>query len=262
MNDKYFIDSSDSANETNDPGTLPKNDAIISSPERDSSDSIGFSDTPSVQPARQVLDTSINANANSEIVTDSSPSVNSSIPSQAQRPVFSSNGESPEPPLRTNSDDDYPASPNGSDPSYSNSYSVGSDPSTVFQVTQRELSTLESARRFTFIGCAMSIVSLLFGGTMLSSISIVVAAIGFAKYDSVARKHADNPKAKRAIRRMGLIGLAICIGITVLNVVTMVVMYPQIVDFLRDGGFLNQGQSGSFVPGIGNAPSGGSSTWG
>ena len=112
-------------------------------------------------------------------------------------------------------------------------------------------------RRFVIVSQVLALVSLLIGGVMLSSASLVVALIGNQRACTLASQNPDN-LTWTALKRSSTIAIILAVGAIALNIIALVVLYPMVVEMLQSGNFELFGtQSGSAF-----APETGNSTWG
>ena len=153
---------------------------------------------------------------------------------------------SPEPPMRYDS-----SSNNGGAPQ---------DPQGPYRP---DVSGVEfrSLRRLITLAQVLAIVSLLFGGVLLSAVSIVIAFIAYRKTDSFGLQTGDDA-LHQALRRSAKIAIIVGFIALALNAIALIVLYPVVMDMVQSGDY--QSLFGS-MQGQGAAPStsgSGGSTWG
>lgn len=126
---------------------------------------------------------------------------------------------------------------------------------TRFKVSSDEVAEFESARRYIMAAQVIAIISLFIGGMLLSGVALICAIFAYGKLDRLAQRRDDEPEAQRALKRSGIIVIAIAGSALVVNAIAVAVLYPMLANNLQAGNL------GSLTT---SAPStiGGSSTWG
>lgn len=133
-----------------------------------------------------------------------------------------------------------------------------------FRVTDSEADELERARLLMNTAFGASVVSLFFGGALVSALGVLAAVICLVKFNTVGKNHPDDPRIARYLRRNGIIAVTVSVAALALNAAIAIAMYPMVMEMLESG---NLDQLFS-MPGAGgdvNAAtpdSNGSITWG
>ena len=172
-------------------------------------------------------------------------------------------GASPEPPpswkpAKSNPEQLYEHS-NGQNSHSGNANSQPKPPSnTPVPFSESDAQLLETARKYISISRICAVVSLFLGGIVLSSISVILAFIGLSKINAYANRHSLEQSARLVLRRPGVLALGMCVFALVFNIVSLIVLYPIVMQSLQSGDF-----SGLFGSGQGGASLGSSSSaWG
>ena len=116
-----------------------------------------------------------------------------------------------------------------------------------------------SIRRYIIFSEVLALVSLLFGGMLLSGVALVVSVLGRRKAASGMLANQGNP-LWQALYRSSFIAIVMCAVALVLNLISAIFLYPMLMEMLQTGDYgalFGFGQPGSSV-----APGTGNSTWG
>ena len=116
-----------------------------------------------------------------------------------------------------------------------------------------------SIRRYITISQICALVSLVFGGVLLSGAAIAMAVIGYRKAAEMVLDHPEAP-IWEALKRSAFIAIGMCVLAFVLNGISLFLLYPMAVDMLQSGDY--QSLLGSGASGTSSAAGSGSSTWG
>lgn len=167
----------------------------------------------------------------------------------------------PEPPPNWKPEDSAPRTqpplPSEHDPSQDEAV-VGK---IVLKLERDEVPRFESARKFIMASQITALVSLFFGGMLLSCVAIVLAVLGFRILSEIAANRVDQPYVQKALKRSGLIAIGMSVLALVVNAVTLFVMYPILMQTLQEegiSGLIPGLQAGSST----SQPSSGSSLFG
>ena len=114
---------------------------------------------------------------------------------------------------------------------------------------------LVSASRFMLAGAIAGPFSMIFGGVLLSSISLILAIIGYRKAVN-ASAHA-NPEMMQMLLRFAKTAIGVCILALIVNAVFLIFFYPTMYESLVTGDL-----NGLFNSGSASTESTGNSTWG
>ena len=106
---------------------------------------------------------------------------------------------------------------------------------TVTSLSNEEAAVFASGRTFITASQVAAIVSLFFGGILLSSVAIVLAVIGARKLSSIASSHAENVELRSAVNRSSALAIGMTVLALIVNVVTIILFYPIIVDAMNSG---------------------------
>lgn len=143
----------------------------------------------------------------------------------------------PEPPIRWNPDANMNAEQGEPEPIPAQEKGVaGVIGSVVVHLdTREEIEGFKSARRFITASQIIAIVSLFFGGILLSALAVVCAVIAYSKLGWVAACHADEPEAQRALKRSGVLAIAVACVALALNAVSALFLYPMVLEAAQTG---------------------------
>ena len=128
---------------------------------------------------------------------------------------------------------------------------------TKFKLKGGDIPEFRSARNFYLAAVIIPVVSIFFGGIILSALGVMCAFVANSKFRRLASSLSDNPEAQKALIRSGVIAIAVAVGILVLNIVALVLLYPMVADTMQNGG-LNWLGSSSVSTGAGST----NVTWG
>ena len=128
---------------------------------------------------------------------------------------------------------------------------------TTFTLKGSEISDFKAAKNYFLASTSLSIISLFFGGIILSLLAIICAIASRSRFDNVSRKHAGEPEVQAALQRSGKIALVVAICILVINIIALIYLYPMLVETMQNGGLdVLGGSSATTGSGSGNG------TWG
>ena len=113
-------------------------------------------------------------------------------------------------------------------------------------------------RKKVSIAQACAIVSLFFGGVFLSTVSLVFAILAWFAYRSQFQDPQAAQEHGRAIRRSILITIGMAVVALVVNAISLVVLYPVLMEMLETGDFSALG----FGAHQGASSGSGTSAWG
>ncbi|MBR0404291.1 MAG: hypothetical protein IJI68_03670 [Eggerthellaceae bacterium] len=149
--------------------------------------------------------------------------------------------------------------PNGQDSRPENANPQPKPPSnTPIPFSESDAQLIEMARKYISISQICAVVSLFLGGIVLSTIAVILAFMGLSKINAYANRHSLEQSARLALRRPGVLALGMCVFALIFNIVSLIVLYPMVMQSLQSGDF-----SGLFGSGQGGASSGSSSSaWG
>ena len=189
---------------------------------------------------------------------DHQPSIS---PAQQPNMTFRPTGSAPEPPDTWRPDANLKpiVTPAQRDNTSTSTIRVGKDAFTLKTID--DLIELESARRYLIAAEIMAPVSLLIGGTLLSTVAVIFAIIGYLKMKAIGERNDQNPVIGPALRRTGIIAICISGFICLLNIVNLVVMFNILSGAIATGNF--DAFQGLWPFGSSPVtPSGGNQTWG
>ncbi len=115
-------------------------------------------------------------------------------------------------------------------------------------------STLKRARTMIFIGNIAGPVSLFIGGVLLGTVGLACAAVARRNVASVAQREGAYQPTAQAMRRSATIAMVICLVAIIVNAVTAIMLFPQVMAAVQSGNFAGLG--------LGGATSGATTTWG
>jgi len=110
-----------------------------------------------------------------------------------------------------------------------------------------------SSRRFTMAANIMGPVSLFIGGTLLSSVGVVCAILGWKKMKDLSVTGSSMALTAITALKASKVSVGVCIVALLLNVIAMALIMPEMLALLESGDYASIG-SGTF--------SSSSSTWG
>lgn len=106
----------------------------------------------------------------------------------------------------------------------------------ILKLEGEEALQFEKARKFITASQFTAIVSLFFGGMLLSSVAIVLAVLGYRGLSGIAANREGQPLVQRALKRSGLVAIGMSVLALVVNAVTLLVMYPILMQTLQEEG--------------------------
>ncbi len=115
-------------------------------------------------------------------------------------------------------------------------------------------STLKRARTMILIGNIAGPVSLFIGGVLLGTVGLACAAVARRNVASVAQREGAYQPTAQAMRRSATIAMVICLVAIIVNAVTAIMLFPQVMAAVQSGNFAGFG--------LGGATSGATTTWG
>ena len=102
----------------------------------------------------------------------------------------------------------------------------------------------------------VALVSLIIGGVFASTVALVLAIISYRKFSGIAGRMQDE-SVVRALKRAGMMAIVMSCVALVLNVVSLIILMPMVMQFV---------QTGDYSALFGNGPLAGSgstsTTWG
>lgn len=156
--------------------------------------------------------------------------------------------DGPEPPMRWRPDagpaphtNAKPAVPSNDD------VRIGVIGSTRVELSGSEITTFESARRLITVSQVTAIVSFIFGGVLLSALSIVCACLAYRKLGEIAAGKPANPEMQVAFKRVGIMAIGLAAFAFIANIVALVLLYPMAMEAMQSGdlGSLLSGDTGT-----------------
>ena len=127
---------------------------------------------------------------------------------------------------------------------------------TVFTLSPAQAQSLNSARSLVVAAQVAAVVSLFFGGIVLGAVALVLAIVGYQKLNAIASQ-VQEETVQAALKRAGIVAIAMSAFALILNAITLAVMMPTITYIM---------QTGDYSAIFGGAPATGSgsanSTWG
>lgn len=117
---------------------------------------------------------------------------------------------------------------------------------------------LASARRQINIAFIFSIVSLIIGGMLLSSIGLILAILALRKLNLLQQKKSLLAQDAKLLLKSAKTAIVFCIVAISLNLISFIVVYPQLMEMIDSGQF-------DYLLGASEVVSGsesGASTWG
>ena len=144
----------------------------------------------------------------------------------------------PEPPVRWNPDQahDAMAEIHQEPPSPQSTVSGMLGPANV-ELRGNEALEFQSARRLVTASQVIALVSLFLGGAVASCIAIVCALVARGKLNRIAQAHDDNPAMQSALRRTSTMAIGVACVALAINIVTVILLYPYVMDMVQSGDF-------------------------
>ena len=143
----------------------------------------------------------------------------------------------PEPPPNWKPEDSVPRVQPSPTPKQDPSQDTAVIGKTVLKLEGDEVPRFEKARKFIMASQFTAIISLFFGGMLLSCVGIVLAVLGYRTLSDIAANRAEQPLVQQALKRSGLVAIGMCVLALVINAVTLFVMYPILMQTLQEQGF-------------------------
>lgn len=107
---------------------------------------------------------------------------------------------------------------------------------TKFKLKGGDIPEFRSARNLYLAAVIIPVVSIFFGGIILSALGVMCAFVANGKFRRLASSLSDNPEAQKALTRSGVIAIVVAIGIFVLNIIALALLYPMVADTMQNGG--------------------------
>lgn len=124
------------------------------------------------------------------------------------------------------------------------------------QMSSRMPKQIVTANRFMLLAGIAGPLSLFIGGSLLSTVGLILAIIGWRKLNSYQVQDGEQ-EALASLRKTGKMALVVCAAALVINIVFLVVFYPALIEMLSEGDYSSL-VGGGAATGI----TGGNSTWG
>lgn len=126
------------------------------------------------------------------------------------------------------------ANQQGSASSFIDEFEVGFVSGVPIYLTGKVIDIYESARKEHLAAYGLAFVSLFIGGVGLSLIALVLAVFARKNFLAVANEQ-FRESAMQALRKAGMIAVAACAVVLVLNVVSLIAVAPLIASALQSG---------------------------
>ena len=198
-----------------------------------------------------------------QIPQDAYPNQNEPVSGEFDGLSSYSNG--PEPPIRWNGNsseaiDAQPveASSASQDGLLGSSSAMVAIGKTRFKVNGDEVQAFKDARFYITASQVIAVVSLFFGGALLSAVAVACGLFAYGKLARLAATRDSEPEVQAAIRRSGKIVIAVGALALVLNLLSVIFLYPIVAQNLQAGDLGALATS----TGLSGVVTGGNSTWG
>lgn len=144
--------------------------------------------------------------------------------------------DGPEPPFRWNpgdsSDGDEASETQPQQPQLTGTALIGS---TRFEIRNDEVGEFEGARRYMTAAQIIAVLSLFLGGVLLSSLALVCALAANAKLSNLAAAPGRSAEAQRALKRAGVMTIAVAGIALLLNIAAIAFLYPYVAEVMQSG---------------------------
>ena len=166
---------------------------------------------------------------------------------------------SPEPPAGWSENEraNYPENPEPHEILSTANFSSNSEHAKAQDASASYSSELRRARNFIVGSQVGAVISVFLGGIALSTISMIIAIIGYRKITALARDCNMKPDVAQRLKRSAILAIGVCAVALAFNVVTIVVFYPVLMEALQQGNVSGLFGGGG---GVSNQPASPSST--
>ena len=162
-------------------------------------------------------------------------------------------GQSPEPPTNWRPNGAQNQAPRMNGANSQHQVRIGN---VMFTIGNADAVEFKSARNYNIAAQIVALVSLIIGGVFASTVAIVLAIISYRKFSGIAGRMQDE-SVVRALKRAGMMAIVMSCVALVLNVVSLIILMPMVIQFV---------QTGDYSALFGNGPLAGSgstsTTWG
>ncbi len=161
--------------------------------------------------------------------------------------------QSPEPPVSWKPNGAQNQAPQTNDMNLKHQVRIGS---VMFTIDNADAVEFKSARNYNIAAQIVALVSLIIGGVFASTVALILAIISYRKFSGIAG-HMQDESVVRALKRAGMMAIVMSCVALVLNVVSLIILMPMVMQFV---------QTGDYSALFGNGPLAGSgstsTTWG
>ena len=159
----------------------------------------------------------------------------------------------PEPPVSGRPNGTQNQAPRTNDMNLKHQVRIGS---VMFAIDNDDAVEFKSARNYNIAAQIVALVSLIIGGVFASTVALILAIISYRKFLGIAG-HMQDESVVRALKRAGMMAIVMSCVALVLNVVSLIILMPMVMQFV---------QTGDYSALFGNGPLAGSgstsTTWG
>ena len=161
--------------------------------------------------------------------------------------------QSPEPPISWRPNGAQNQAPRTNDMNLKHQVRIGS---VMFAIDNDDAVEFKSARNYNIAAQIVALVSLIIGGVFASTVALILAIISYRKFSGIAG-HMQDESVVKALKRAGMMAIVMSCVALVLNVVSLIILMPMVMQFV---------QTGDYSALFGNGPLAGSgstsTTWG
>ena len=161
--------------------------------------------------------------------------------------------QNPEPPVNWRPNGTQNQVPQKNETNLQHQVRIGS---VMFTIGNADAVEFKSARNYNIAAQIVALVSLIIGGVFASTVAIVLAIISYRKFSGIA-EHMQEESVARALKRAGMMAIVMSCVALALNVVSLIVLMPMVMQIVQTGDYGALFGGGS-IAGSGST----STTWG
>ncbi len=141
--------------------------------------------------------------------------------------------QSPEPPVSWRPNGAQNQAPRTNDMNLKHQVRIGS---VMFAIDNADAVEFKSARNYNIAAQIVALVSLIIGGVFASTVALILAIISYRKFSGIAG-HMQDESVVRALKRAGMMAIVMSCVALVLNVVSLIILMPMVMQFVQTGDY-------------------------
>lgn len=140
---------------------------------------------------------------------------------------------SPEPPVNWRPNGAQNQAPRMNDMNTKHQVRIGS---VMFTIDSADAVEFKGARNYNIAAQIVALVSLIIGGVFASTVALILAIISYRKFSGIAG-HMQDESVVRALKRAGMMAIVMSCVALVLNVVSLIVLMPMVMQIVQTGDY-------------------------